>query len=66
MFGLYNVKSFNGITAKGYAKTDTSPVDEDNFKNLGNVISNGVERFWAKRSMIHPSRKTRVFGRINK
>ena len=63
---MYNVKSFNGIIAKGFEKTDASPVDEDNVKNLGNVISSGVERFWAKRGMIDPSRKTRVFGRVNK
>ena len=60
---VYNVKSFNGVSAKGFENVDTSPVDEDKVKNLGNVISNGVERFWAKRGMIDPSRKTRGFGR---
>ena len=63
---VYTVKSFNGVSAKGFEKVDTSPVDEDKVKNLGNVISKGVERFWAKRGMIDPSRKTRGFGRINK
>ena len=63
---VYNVKSFNGVSAKGFENVDTSPVDEDKVKNLGNVITNGVERFWAKRGMIDPSRKTRGFGRINK
>ena len=63
---VYNVKSFNGISAKGFENIDTSSVDEDHVKNLGSVISNGVERFWAKRGMIDPSRKTRGFGRINK
>ena len=63
---VYIVKSFNGVSAKGFENVDTSPVDEDKVKNLGNVISNGVERFWAKRGMIDPSRKTRGFGRINK
>ena len=63
---VYNVKSFNGVTAKSFENVDTSSVDEDKVKNLGNVISNGVERFWAKRGMIDPSRKTRGFGRINK
>ena len=58
-----NVKSFNGISAKGFENIDTSSVDEDKVKNLGSVISNGVERFWAKRGMIDPSRKTRGFGR---
>ena len=63
---VYNVKSFNGVLAKGFENVDTSSVGEDKVKNLGNVISNGVERFWAKRGMIDPSRKTRGFGRINK
>ena len=63
---VYNVKSFNGISAKSFVNIDTSSVDEDKVKNLGSVISNGVERFWAKRGMIDPSRKTRGFGRINK
>ena len=63
---MYNVKSFNGISAKGFVNIDTSSVDEDKVKNLGSVISNGVERFWAKRGMIDPSRKKRGFGRINK
>ena len=63
---VYNVKSFNGISAKGFENIDTSSVDEDKVKNLGSVISNGVERFWAKRGMIDPSRKKRGFGRINK
>ena len=63
---VYNVKSFNGVSAKVFENVDISPVDEDKVKNLGNVISNGVERFWAKRGMIDPSKKTRAFGRINK
>ena len=63
---VYIVKSFNGVSAKGFENVDTSPVDEDKVKNLGNVISIGVERFWAKRGMIDPSRRTRGFGRINK
>ena len=63
---VYKVKSFNGVSAKGFENLDTSSVDEDKVKNLGNVISNGVERFWAKIGMIDPSRKTRGFGRINK
>ena len=63
---VYIEKSVNGGSAKGFENVDTSPVDEDKVKNLGNVISNGVERFWAKRGMIDPSRKTRGFGRINK
>ena len=63
---VFIVKSFNGVSAKGFENVDTSPVDEDKVKNLGNVISNGVERFWAKRGMIDPSRRTRGFGRINK
>ena len=63
---VYNVKSFNGISAKSFVNIDTSSVDEDKVKNLGSVISNGVERFWAKRGMIDPSRKKRGFGRINK
>ena len=63
---VYIVKSFNGVSAKGFENVDTSPVDEDKVKNLGNVISNGVERFWAKRGMIDPSRRTRGFGIINK
>ena len=63
---VHNVKSFNGVSAKSFENVDTSTVDEDKVKNLGNVISNGVERFWAKRGMIDPSRKTRGFGRINK
>ena len=63
---VYKVKSFNGVSAKGFENVDTSPVDEDKVKNLGNVISNGVERFWAKRGMIDPSRRTGGFGRINK
>ena len=62
----YNVKILSGVSAIGFENADTSPVDEDKVKNLGNVISNGVERFWAKRGMIDPSRKTRGFGRINK
>ena len=63
---MYSVKSFNGVSAKSFENVDTSTVDEDKVKNLGNVISNGVERFWAKRGMIGPSRRTRGFGRINK
>ena len=66
VLNVYIVKSFNGVSAKSFENVDTSTVDEDKVKNLGNVISNGVERFWAKRGMIDPSRKTRGFGRINK
>ena len=63
---MHNSKSLNGNTTREIEKVDTLPADEDNVKNLGKVIGNGVDRFWAKRGMIDPSRKTRGFGRINK
>ena len=63
---MHNSKSFNGNTTREFEKVDTLPVDQDNVKNLGKVIGNGVDRFWAKRGMIDPSKKTRGFGRINK
>ena len=63
---MHNSKSLNGNTTRESEKVDTLPADEDNVKNLGKVIGNGVDRFWAKRGMIDPSRKTRGFGRINK
>ena len=63
---MHNSKSLNGNTNRESEKVDTLPADEDNVKNLGKVIGNGVDRFWAKRGMIDPSRKTRGFGRINK
>ena len=67
MFGLCIIqKSFNGNTTREFEKVDTLPADQDNVKNLGKVIGNGVDRFWAKRGMIDPSKKTRGFGRINK
>ena len=45
---VFNVKSFNGVSAKGFENVDTSLVDEDRVKNLRNVISNGVESFGQK------------------
>ena len=56
MFGLCIIrKSFNGNTTGEFEKVDTLPADQDNVKNLGKVIGNGVDRFWSKRGMIDPS-----------
>tara|TARA_B100000945_G_C20008988_1_gene424551 strand:+ start:131 stop:322 length:192 start_codon:yes stop_codon:yes gene_type:complete len=63
---VYNSKSFNGNTTREFEKVDTLSADQDNVKKLGKVIGNGVDRFWAKRGIIDPSKKTRGFGRINK
>ncbi len=63
---MYNSKSFNGNTTREFEKVDTLSADQDNVKKLGKVIGNGVDRFWAKRGIIDPSKKTRGFGRINK
>ena len=63
---MHKSKSLNGNTTREIEKVDTLSADEDNVKNLGKVIGNGVDRFWAKRSIIDPSKKTRGFGRINK
>ena len=63
---MYNSKSFNGNTPKKFEKVDTLLADQDNVKNLGTIIGNGVDRFWAKRGMIDPSKKIRGFARINK
>ena len=63
---MYNSKSFNGNTTREFEKVDTLSADQDNVKNLGKGIGNGVDRFWAKRGIIDQSKKTRGFGRINK
>ena len=52
---MHNSKSFYGNTTREFEKVDTLTADQDNVKNLGKFIGNGVDRFWAKRGMIDPS-----------
>ena len=57
-----NSKSPNGNTSRNFEKVDTSSGDEDVVKNLGRVISSGVDKFWAKRCKIDPTKKLRGFS----
>ena len=57
-----NSKSLNGNTSRDFEKVGSSPGDEDVVKNLGKVISNGVDKFWAKRGKIDPTKKLRGFS----
>ena len=57
-----NSKSLNGNTSRNFEKVDTSSGDEDVVKNLGRVISSGVDKFWAKRCKIDPTKKLRGFS----
>ena len=58
---MHNSKSFNGNTTREFEKVDTLIADQDNVKNLGKFIGNGVDRFWAKRGMIDPSKENKRF-----
>ena len=55
-------KSLNGNTSRDFEKVGSSPGDEDVVKNLGKVISNGVDKFWAKRGKTDPAKKLRGFS----
>ena len=57
-----NSKSLNGNTSRNAEKVDSSSGDEDVVKNLGRVISSGVDKFWAKRCKIDPTTKLRGFS----
>ena len=57
-----NSKSFNGNTSRNFEKVDSSSGEEDVVKNLGKVISSGVDKFWAKRGKIDPNKKLRGFS----
>ena len=57
-----NSKSLNGNTSRNFEKVDTSSGDDDVVKNLGRVISSGVDKFWAKRCKIDPTKKLRGFS----
>ena len=57
-----NSKSLNGNTSRNFEKVDTSSGYEDVVKNLGRVISSGVDKFWAKRCKIDPTKKLRGFS----
>ena len=54
-----NSKSLNGNTSRDFEKADSLSGDEDVVKNLGKVISNGVDKFWAKRGKTDPAKKLR-------
>ena len=62
IFKLSNSKSLNGNTARDFEKVGSSPGDEDVVKNLGKVISNGVDKFWVKRGKTDPAKKLRGFS----
>ena len=55
-------KNFNGNNSRDCEKVDSSPADEDLVKNLGKVISKGVDKFWAKRGKTDPAKKLRGFS----
>jgi len=57
-----NSKNINGNTLRNVEKVDSSSDDEDVVKNLGKVISSGVDKFWAKRGKIDPAKKLRGFS----
>jgi|TARA_B100000530_G_scaffold317513_1_gene248614 hypothetical protein len=57
-----NSKSLKGNTSRDFEKVGSSPGDEDVVKNLGKVISNGVDKFWAKRGKTDPAKKLRGFS----
>ena len=57
-----NSKSFNGNTSRNFEKVDSSSGEEEVVKNLGKVISSGVDKFWAKRGKIDPNKKLRGFS----
>jgi len=58
---VHNSKNLNGNTSRDFEKIDSSSADEDVAKNLGKVISNGVDKFWAKRGKVDPAKKLRGF-----
>ena len=57
-----NSKSLKGNTSRDFEKVGSSPGDEDVVKNLGKVISIGVDKFWAKRGKTDPAKKLRGFS----
>ena len=57
-----NSKSLKGNTSRDFEKVGSSPGDEDVVKNLGKVISNGVDKFWAKRGKTDQAKKLRGFS----
>ena len=59
---MSNSKSFNGNTSRNFEKVDSSSGEEEVVKNLGKVISSGVDKFWAKRGKIDPNKKLRGFS----
>ena len=58
---VHNSKNLNGNTSREFEKVDSSSADEDVVKNLGKVINNGVDKFWAKRGKVDPAKKLRGF-----
>jgi len=58
---VHNSKNLNGNTSRDFEKVDSSSADEDVVKNLGKVINNGVDKFWAKRGKVDPAKKLRGF-----
>ena len=58
---LNNSKNLNENTSRDFEKVDSSSADEDVVKNLGKVINNGVDKFWAKRGKVDPAKKLRGF-----
>ena len=59
---MSNSKSLNGNTSRNFEKVDSSSGEEEVVKNLGKVISSGVDKFWAKRGKIDPNKKLRGFS----
>ena len=59
---IINSKSFKGNTSRDFEKVGSLPGDEDVVKNLGKIISNGVDKFWAKRGKTDPAKKLRGFS----
>ena len=61
VLNMSNLKDLNGNTSRDFEKVDSSSADEDVVKNLGKVINNGVDKFWAKRGKVDPAKKLRGF-----
>ena len=61
VLNVINSKDLNGNTSRNFEKVDLSSADEDVVKNLGKVINNGVDKFWAKRGKVDPAKKLRGF-----
>ena len=64
-FNLNISKNLN-VNIRDFEKVDSSSADEDVVKNLGKVINNGVDKFWAKRGKVDPAKKLRGFVIVKK